>query len=279
MMGFASSEAGKLFNLVPLSADFLLTHLDQFMDRLVLLSANVVLQAGKNDSLQIDHALVRHLHETIHPLFFHAFPGLEGVIQLNTDLHASLYLPVQHLIELGHTRIGLVIGDTSDIWFRERLQGCLDALHEAGVGFVPNRIVIITTPEDETEYTELDRLLDPSSGITAIACATDQHALAVLERCCKRGVRVPDDLAITGSDDIPEARLSLPPLTSVNGRDRDKGALAASLLARELGGEILAPVIHTFKPHLVVRLSSDSAACSTRSTHLKQRIAKVAARA
>lgn len=118
------------------------------------------------------------------------------------------------------------------------------------------RVVVVEDPADAAGSAELDRLLAPASGLTAVACATDRHALALLERCRRLGVRVPDDLAVTGSDDIPEARLSLPALTSVSGRDRDKGAFAAELLARRLGGETLEPVEHRFAPQLIVRTSS-----------------------
>lgn len=260
MAGFAASEAGRLFELVPLSSDFLISHLDRFAGCPVLMSASVVMQV-KDGRAQIDQPLADRLHARLQPIFFHGFPGLTGVIQLGTDLHASLAVPVRHLVQLGHTRIGLVLGDTRGIWYQARLQGYLDTLHEAGIGFAPERVAILAGPADAAAGTaELDHLLAPASGITAVACATDRHALAVLERCHRRGIRVPDDLAVTGSDDIPEASLSLPPLTSVNGRDRDKGAFAAELLQRRLGGEVLAPVVHAFEPQLVVRESSAAVA-------------------
>jgi LacI family transcriptional regulator len=220
------------------------------------MSASVV-TTTMDGRAQVDQHLADRLHARLQPIFFHGFPGLSGVIQLGTDLHASLAMPVRHLARQGHTRIGLVLGDTRSIWFQARLQGYLDALHEAGIGFAPERVVVMADPADAASGdAELDRLLGPASGITALACATDRHALAVLERCRRLGIRVPDDLAVTGSDDIPESRLSLPPLTSVSGRDRDKGAFAAELLQRRLGGETLEPVEHRFEPQLIVRASS-----------------------
>ena len=255
MAGFAASDPGRLFELAPLSSDFLIRHLDRFAGCPVLISASVVTRI-RDGRAQIDQALADRLHARLQPIFFHGFPGLGNVIQLGTDLHASLALPVRHLVRQGHTRIGLVLGDTRSIWFQARLQGYLDTLHEAGLGFAPERVVVVEDPADAAGSAELDRLLAPASGLTAVACATDRHALALLERCRRLGVRVPDDLAVTGSDDIPEARLSLPALTSVSGRDRDKGAFAAELLARRLGGETLEPVEHRFAPQLIVRTSS-----------------------
>lgn len=259
MAGFAESAPGRMFKLAPVSSDFVFCNLDRFAGRQVLVSANVIIRQ-RGERMEPDQDLADRLHERLQPIFFHGFPGLGNVIQLGTDLHSSLALPVKHLAGLGHTRIGLVIGDTRSVWARERLLGYMDALNEANIGFAPERMAVVPDILDAAGDAALERLLDPSNGLTALACATDRLALAVLERCRRRGIRVPENLAVTGSDNIPEANLSLPPLTSVDGRDREKGAFAVELLQRRLGGEVLAPVVHTFEPRLIVRESSGAAA-------------------
>ena len=259
MTGFAESAPGRMFKLAPVSSAFVFCNLDRFAGRQVLMSANVIIRQ-RGERMEPDQDLAARLHERLQPIFFHGFPGLGNVIQLGTDLHSSLAQPVRHLVGLGHTRIGLVIGDTRSVWARERLQGYMDALNEANIGFAPERMAVVANLHDSAGDAALDRLLDPANGLTALACATDRLALAVLDRCRRRSIRVPQDLAVTGSDNIPEARLNLPPLTSVDGRDREKGAFAAELLQRRLGGAVLAPVVQTFEPRLIVRESSGTAA-------------------
>jgi DNA-binding LacI/PurR family transcriptional regulator len=96
-------------------------------------------------------------------------------------------------------------------------------------------------------------LLDKAPEATAVIALTDSIALSVMGRARKRGFEVPRDLSIVGFDDVPEAALSDPPLTTIHVSAVENGRMAARILLE--GGpprQVLVPV------KLVVRDSTSS---------------------
>ena len=91
---------------------------------------------------------------------------------------------------------------------------------------------------------------------TALVCANDLLALGVLQEMVRQGVRVPDDFAIVGYDDIDFAAAAAVPLTSVRKPRAALGSRAAELLLDEARGEGHTHVQEVFEPTLVVRESS-----------------------
>jgi DNA-binding LacI/PurR family transcriptional regulator len=92
---------------------------------------------------------------------------------------------------------------------------------------------------------------------TAILCATDQVALGALAGALRAGVRIPDDLSVIGFDDIPVARFSVPPLTTVRQPLDELAARAVDEVIAIIRGEREAvSKIHYLRPELVVRGSA-----------------------
>jgi len=129
----------------------------------------------------------------------------------------------QHLIDIGRRRIAVIgahpgEGDGTPIL---RLEGYLAALRDAGIE-PDSELIAPAGLWHRAEGAEaMGRLLDSGSPIDAVFCFNDTLALGALHVLLRRGVRVPDDIAIIGFDNIEEARFSMPPLTSVDpGRDQ-----------------------------------------------------------
>lgn len=89
----------------------------------------------------------------------------------------------------------------------------------------------------------------------AVACANDQMAIGVMREFQRAGVRVPEDVAVTGFDDIFPGRIVDPPLTTVSQPSRDLGALAATRLLERIGGRDGPPRAELLPTELVVRRS------------------------
>jgi len=166
-------------------------------------------------------------------------------------------LAVDHLIELGHRRIGMVTGRPDLISARLRERGYRDA-HEAAGLPVDEELLRLGAYEPEQARAaarELLRLPDPP---TAIFAANDLSALAVLELAAELGIDVPGALSVVGFDNIPESALASPPLTTVEQPIRQMGYDAMRMLVTLLGGHDL-PVVHAELATTLVRRGSTAA--------------------
>lgn len=167
-------------------------------------------------------------------------------------------IAVRHLIEQGHERIAFIGNHTSVGQVRDRRLGALRALQAAGLG--PDHLVDLTTSAltvaDGRGAGERIAGLPASVRPTAAFCANDLVALGLLQTCANLRMRVPEDLAIAGYDDIEFAAAAAVPLTSVRQPRRRLGRTAAELLlaeTTETGHEHRQVV---FTPELVVRAST-----------------------
>lgn len=165
-------------------------------------------------------------------------------------------LVVEHLLKSGHRRITFVGGPAADLQVQNRYLGARQAIAEAGLeADVLNRI--------DTEGTDVasrsrtgDDIAQMPNRPTALFCANDMIALAIQGALGSRGLRVPEDVAIVGYDDIDQARLGSVPLTTVRQPQYELGRIAAELMLKEAKlGESSVENIN-FQPELVIRTSA-----------------------
>ncbi|WP_405658125.1 LacI family DNA-binding transcriptional regulator [Streptomyces sp. NBC_01166] len=135
----------------------------------------------------------------------------------------------EHLLHLGHCRIGFIEGPPRLLCSRARLDGYRAALDVAGVA-VDDALVVPGDFYHASGFTGAEQLLELSEPPTAIFAASDQMALGAIEALRRRGLRVPEDMSIVGFDDLPEVRWSAPPLTTIRQPLSDMGKLAARML-------------------------------------------------
>jgi len=168
-------------------------------------------------------------------------------------------LAADHLLERGHRRIAFIGGSSGLPQIRERRDGVVAAVRE-GTGsdealtvLSPATLTVAGGREAASEIIGLPAARRP----TAAICANDLIALGVLQEMVRHGVRVPEDFAIVGYDDIDFAAAAAVPLTSVRQPRHEIGRTAASLVI----AETQSPEEHVhrhvvFTPELVVRESS-----------------------
>jgi LacI family repressor for deo operon, udp, cdd, tsx, nupC, and nupG len=170
-----------------------------------------------------------------------------------------------HLIALGHRRIAYV-GDRSGYQSdTERLAGYKEALAAAGIAFAPE-LAVKGDGKPEAAIEAVNALLALEHPPTAICCYNDMTALGAMRAIAARGLRVPDDISVTGFDDLFFAAYLDPPLTTVHQPMRRMGQMAMeNLLKLMQGGE---PVEQArVEAKLVVRASTGKA-----SAHGQRRI-------
>ena len=121
---------------------------------------------------------------------------------------------VEHLIEAGHRRIGIVAGPHGFRSAFERLQGYEQAIENAGLA-LQRTMIVQGDYTFESGIRAAERLLDLAPRPTAVFCSNDEMAAGVLHVARQRGLDVPKDLSIIGFDDTPIASHIWPPLTTV----------------------------------------------------------------
>ena len=166
-------------------------------------------------------------------------------------------IATRHLLDQGHRRIGVIngppVGAVSST--QERLSGHQEALAEAGLSFDPNLIVYgdYTRPSGQ-QATEA--LLALSDSPTAIFALNDRMAMGAIRAIHAAGLRVPEDVAVMGYDDIPTAADFSPALTTVRQPSNKIGQIAAQLLFNLIDKKTIDQKEIILPTELVVRQSS-----------------------
>ena len=159
-----------------------------------------------------------------------------------------------HLLEQGCRRIAF-IGDASDHYpeFEDRYRGYAETLAQAGIAVDPALQVDAETTE-LSGYEATQALLAGGARFDAVFAASDLIAFGVMRALAEHGLKVPDDVALAGFDDIPAARFINPALTTVLQDTSQAGALLVESLLRMIRGEEVQSEILPVK--LTVRRSS-----------------------
>ncbi|WP_440225277.1 LacI family DNA-binding transcriptional regulator [Dokdonella sp. MW10] len=176
------------------------------------------------------------------------------------DDRDAAYAITEHLIQLGHQRIGFLWGGRSHRSSSERYQGYEDALRDYGITRDPALIVDGDYAFDDG-FRGARRLLALEQPPTAIFGSNDEIAAGVLAAAKSRGMHVPYDLSIAGFEDSPFSKQSWPALTTAKQATEDMARHAAELLIgelrREARGDTEAAIGNRgFSPELVVRGST-----------------------
>jgi DNA-binding LacI/PurR family transcriptional regulator len=159
-----------------------------------------------------------------------------GQIQGSTievDNETGAYKAAVHLLEHGHKRIGIITGPENSPDNKGRLQGYRKALLNAGTSLQKNMMVAGNFKYEEGRIAIHD-LLEVTSSPTAVLAANDEMAIGALDAALQKGLRVPEDLAIIGFDDIQMAALTRPSLTTIRQPMQLLGEAAVRLLFERL---------------------------------------------
>ena len=179
---------------------------------------------------------------------------IPGCAAVNPDNTGGGYQATRHLLDLGRQRIAYIAGSLAHFSIRERSRGYRRALFEAGVLADPDLEALAPPGLDDAEgaaaamRTLLRRRVRPD----AVFAYNDSAALAAMRVCLNAGLRIPEDIAFVGFDDIPAARYGAIPLTTLRVDKQELGRTGVEML---VGGGAM-PQEMVMRVELMVRESS-----------------------
>jgi LacI family transcriptional regulator len=195
------------------------------------------------------------------PLVLLDAPGLEGYAPaVNLDVASGARELAAHLAGLGHREVAYVDSVTGTETFALRRNAFLAEAAARGMAVAPEHI--ISTTIDVGTAASAFAATWPAwqhEGVTAVVCGTDTHAYGVLQEARVAGVRIPEELAVAGFDDLPYSATSNPGLTSVHLPATSLGLKAGEQLRRLMEGKALERTGLTLESSLVVRGSTTAA--------------------
>lgn len=172
----------------------------------------------------------------------------KSLTHIHVDSTAQGRLPTQHLIAKGCVNIAHFWNLTS------RRQGYAEALRSAGMKVIADLLVQCPDFKIESGRTAARRLLESGVPFDGIVAQSDLQALGALQELSKRGIRVPEDVRLTGVDDSPFCETSPIPLTSVSSESRTLGIESAKAILEKLAGRPATSRI--IEPRLILRASA-----------------------
>jgi DNA-binding LacI/PurR family transcriptional regulator len=177
-----------------------------------------------------------------------------GVASFRGDDAYGMTLAVSHLLSLGHRRIAMVGGTELTSTGRDRAAGYSTALAEAGIQPRPDWRLAGPRTRHSGFDAARDFLALPDRP-TAAACFSDLVALGFMYGLSRAGLRPGIDVAVTGYDDIDEAVIAMPPLTTVANGQSEVGRRAADSLLKRLAGAPAEGTVELITPKLKIRQS------------------------
>lgn len=183
----------------------------------------------------------------------HQHPEVHSV---EVDKLSGVRTIVQHLIDLGHRQIACIPYDipANNTHLGHRLQIFREVMAENHLP-VNDALIRAGSFDPETGYTAMQQILNTGEPFDAVYAMNDLMAFGAVRALRERGLRVPEDIAIVGFDDVRLAAFCDPPLTTINEPDDDHGRQAALMLMALLNGKEVEERHVTLHTKLIVRES------------------------
>jgi DNA-binding LacI/PurR family transcriptional regulator len=215
-----------------------------------------ILISISKETYSFDHFL--NLQEGGIPLVFfdRIAPEINADQVIIDDIDAS-YNATRHLIETGCKRIAHFAGPQGLVIGRDRLQGYLNALTEAGLP-IDNRLIIEVDTFEKARNTVVE-MLDAKIIPDGIFAVNDMTAIGAMQTILKRGYKIPGDISIVGFSDGYLSGITDPHLSSVDQHGYEMGTTAAEMLFHRILSDVAeyVPEIKVLKADLIVRGSSE----------------------
>lgn len=262
--GIADSLAERDYDLLLAHAP--ITNVLELRDSRVMQQSDGVIFIGQGEQLQQLNELAKGENRIV--VWGFPVPDRNYVV-VGGDNVGGGYEATRHLLELGRRRIAF-FGKTNNPENAARFDGFLKALHEYGVDADPDLKVDMPFEMDRAREVIID-VVESKVNLDAVVCVSDVMALASISTFQELGMRVPEDIAIVGYDDISLAAYSSPPLTTVRQNIRRAGGVLVDSVLRLINGEQVSDTI--LASELVVRKSSGAGQVSVTASAANQGVA------
>jgi len=176
---------------------------------------------------------------------------------VKVDNQQGVFNAIKHLIKMGHTRIGHVTGKPFLPTTHERRAGYEEAMKTYDLEIDP-QIIVSSNSDYESGAEQTANLLDLENPPTAIFTANNLITLGALDTINKRGLRIPDDIAVVGFDDVYWANSLNPPLTAVRQPGFEIGKRSCELLIQRINKPDRSVASIILKTELMIRKSCGS---------------------
>jgi len=229
--------------------DYVHMLLDRQVDGMIFISCEMTNMSGEHDHY------ARLLEEGAQIVFVNGALNTLNVPSVGVDERSAGELATQHLLELGHKRIGYVAGPAYYLPTQQKAEGRESALRAAGVQ--PDSLV--AHGEDFTVKggrEALRELLGREQPPTGVICSSDLMAIGVLQEAAAQGLRVPEDLSVVGFDGIEATRWTNPALTTVQQPIEEIAETAVNGLRSRIAEPAKPLPDSFFRPRLAVRGST-----------------------
>jgi LacI family transcriptional regulator len=194
------------------------------------------------------------------PIIFLTMGQQADLSVVAVDNYSGGRMATEHLLEQGYRHIGHITGPLAWWEARQRKAGWQDALLDAGIPVNNYQWAEGNWSPDSGERA-IHQLLEQYPAMDAVFVGNDQMALSVSQVACRRGLKIPQDLAVVGFDSIPEAAYFWPPLSTVEQDMHQLGCVAVEQVVRMIEANresenMFEPETIWLKPRLIVRESS-----------------------
>jgi DNA-binding LacI/PurR family transcriptional regulator len=188
------------------------------------------------------------------------YPHLDDAFCVDIDNVQGAKLATNHLLELGHRRLGFIYGAPERVSIAQRADGFREALAEAGLGRASaSALYECEQLNHDSGYARAKELLASPKPPTGIVCANDELAAGVLRAAYELGVSVPRQLSVVGFDNIVMSDYSNPPLTTVGIDKEEMGRRAVAGLLDLVEKKATSLEVVRMHVDLVVRKSTGPA--------------------
>jgi LacI family repressor for deo operon, udp, cdd, tsx, nupC, and nupG len=177
---------------------------------------------------------------------------------IRIDNRAAAKTMVNYLISLGHKRIGVISGLKDNPHAIDRLEGYKEALADAGIPFEKDLIA----EGDFTMWSGLNaafQFCNMKVRPTAVFSMNDEMAIGAMQTLKNQGIRIPEDMSVTGFDDIAYAKYSDPSLTTISQPAEEMGKMAMDMLLKVIEGEPLSQRECVLPTEFIIRKSTGPA--------------------
>lgn len=172
------------------------------------------------------------------------------------DVYKGLYMSTTHMIEQGHKKIAYIGGSNKLCVFKERYDGYCDALSKAGIK-INEKYTFVSGYNQKAGYDAGIAIAEMEDRPTALCAASDVIAMGAMKAFKEKNIRIPEDIAIVGVDNIDFDEALTPQLSSVKMMQQELGKRAFEFILERIKGSTREPQKIIYQPELVVRESSE----------------------